>query len=1070
MLEYHLASLTNRSQEADFERFARKLAEKEVCPNLLPHTGPTGGGDSKVDSETYPVADDLALVWYVGTGRDAARERWAFAFSAKKDWRPKVQSDVSKIAATGRGYSKAFFVTNQYVPDRSRAEVEDKLREQHDIDVRIFDLSWILDHVYSGGHQALAIEELGLEVPAHTRVRKGPLDLRREEGLEEVEARIAGAAQRGRFGFQFVEDCIEAATLARGLDRPRVKVKGRFDRARCAAEKYGTPHQRLASAYQTAWTAYWWYEDYKWFVDAYSTAEEHAAGSENAYDLELLTNLWVVLHSLVITGDFDEAEAELRARTDTLSAELDRLAQLQDRPSTALQARTLRLHMQLLSSVPGDVDPVLRELQDVVRKCEGLVGYPLEPLAEVFVEWGEFLGDRPAYGELFETIVEVTSAREGEVSAARMLLRRGAQQLDADRPYEAIRSLGRALTRLYKHESREDLVRALYLCGAAYERVDLLWAARGTVLAAASVAAHEFFTYSEVTPLQAACCNRLKWLELRLGRLPHTLAWHEVDSILRGVLADQGYNPERLAEGEVQFDAILGMLLLKTDIWELKRLSFLPDVLDTLGLQFSATALRFALGHEENLPEEVVGEKDDKEGLYAFFKQWRDQPAAQDLPAAPSLYEQRTVTLSSSVLGCQITAESENTTPCVELAEWVLAALESLLSTGMRERVFAREPVLAIRVRKSDFVELPFSFEMQDRDGRPHLEVRCAAFEAYRMPFEAQEQLKRRMLELLPHLLARAFLFADIEHALVKLFRDERALDRAINFTSSFVTLGNVLGPTPKTTISAWSDPGARDYPLTRSEEWDAADRRATPKSGVEMEPFVPTRGTGEPPAEIRDVERAKHTEVKTVSLIREVLWNQAGWSGMAFLWLPDDSRPAVLALFFENAQAAEQIFAQWRKELGNVDKEERLRVAIVRGISRKNPYAYRVVIGVNPLTAFSREDAKYVAMISRIQTMEPSSSHNLNGFLASYDKHGKYFLAHAILRSTSSEVEPVWRNCIEKRELYVREAWEVGRNDPDSVAIQEDDDPVIPPSQDNAPVLDLLRWRRARRDNSADS
>jgi hypothetical protein len=75
VLEYHLDTLTSRGQETQFERFARRLAEWEVCPNLLPQTGPTGGGDSKADSETYPVADDLSLGWYVGIGRDAASER-----------------------------------------------------------------------------------------------------------------------------------------------------------------------------------------------------------------------------------------------------------------------------------------------------------------------------------------------------------------------------------------------------------------------------------------------------------------------------------------------------------------------------------------------------------------------------------------------------------------------------------------------------------------------------------------------------------------------------------------------------------------------------------------------------------------------------------------------------------------------------------------------------------------------------------------------------------------------------------------------------------------------------------
>ena len=55
--EYHLDTLTNRKQETEFETFARLLAEIEICPNLLPQTGPTGGGDSKVDTETYPVGE-----------------------------------------------------------------------------------------------------------------------------------------------------------------------------------------------------------------------------------------------------------------------------------------------------------------------------------------------------------------------------------------------------------------------------------------------------------------------------------------------------------------------------------------------------------------------------------------------------------------------------------------------------------------------------------------------------------------------------------------------------------------------------------------------------------------------------------------------------------------------------------------------------------------------------------------------------------------------------------------------------------------------------------------------------
>jgi hypothetical protein len=52
VFEYYLNSLTSRKQETEFGHFARRLAERTICPNLLPQTGPTGGGDSKVDAET----------------------------------------------------------------------------------------------------------------------------------------------------------------------------------------------------------------------------------------------------------------------------------------------------------------------------------------------------------------------------------------------------------------------------------------------------------------------------------------------------------------------------------------------------------------------------------------------------------------------------------------------------------------------------------------------------------------------------------------------------------------------------------------------------------------------------------------------------------------------------------------------------------------------------------------------------------------------------------------------------------------------------------------------------------
>ena len=87
IFEYHLDSITSRNQTHDFEVFCRKLCERTICPNLRPQTGPDGGGDSKADTETYSVADEISGLTYVGVANGS--EKWAFAFSAKSAGSPR---------------------------------------------------------------------------------------------------------------------------------------------------------------------------------------------------------------------------------------------------------------------------------------------------------------------------------------------------------------------------------------------------------------------------------------------------------------------------------------------------------------------------------------------------------------------------------------------------------------------------------------------------------------------------------------------------------------------------------------------------------------------------------------------------------------------------------------------------------------------------------------------------------------------------------------------------------------------------------------------------------------------
>jgi hypothetical protein len=229
-------------------------------------------------------------------------------------------------------------VSNQYIRDKERSTAEDDLRKLHAIDVRIFDLTWILDHVFNQRLDQLAIDTLGLTLTVRHEVKKGPRDIERESDLERLEERIADAVVNQRHTPGLVNDALHAAELARGLERPRTEVDGVFARAERMAQQFGTRHQQIRSAYDQAWTAFWWYEDYYSYLRFYDQVEERAHDSTNAYELELWTNLFNIMPTAI--GHLDEASnGKLENHANRLLAELNRLSLESTRPSSALQAK-----------------------------------------------------------------------------------------------------------------------------------------------------------------------------------------------------------------------------------------------------------------------------------------------------------------------------------------------------------------------------------------------------------------------------------------------------------------------------------------------------------------------------------------------------------------------------------------------------------------------------------------------------------------------------------------------------------------------------------------------------------
>jgi hypothetical protein len=1056
VFQYHLELLTSRKEETVFEHFCRRLAEKELCPNLSPQTGPTGGGDSKCDAETYPVAEQIALRWYEGQASVATQEPWAFAFSAKQEWRSKVRSDVKGIAATGRGYDLIYFITSRFARDKTKAALEDELTRAHGVKVRILDRNWILKCVFEHDRLELAVETLNLdEADVKSRKKVGPRDVRNTARLRETEERIEDTGRYVGVEYQLGEDCIRAALLARALELPRVEIEGRFDRAERIAREVGNQQQQLRVAYNRAWTAYWWFEDIDEFNRLYSQVEAWASTSDEAEDLELLGNLWTVLHTSCAARKTEDSDSDLKRRTGTLVGALQKCAADTSRPNNSLWARTQLLLMKLTSAVhkPDDIGPLLADFRKILQTADGLITYPFEPMSRIVEELGEWLATHNEYDALLEKVVEITQKRVGAQESGRMLLAGGFHKIRAGRSYDAIRLFGRAQQKLALHESLDELAEALFGCGLAYESVGLLWAARANALAAADLTLREYLRHGRLGSRASTCVRRIVWLEIQLGRVACAMQWMQLAFVLARNRGLDEEEKKKFSDQVTAQDGTLAMLFLKSELEDLNRLGFLPDVLEKCGLELSRMALLYALGYEDHLREEgTIPSTESAEQVHEFFTTLVKQAASADLPDRPAGLGGGTMTLCSHVLGCTLILRSDEDDESVLLAERLLATTEAMLATSLELDLFPRRSEFSVNVEQSNKVEGFPQWEYDESSGFARVRHSGA------IP-NAIVSRDNWLLEIVLKIVGHMVILPDPEKYAHRVFGDELGLARAVNFTESSTPIRNILGHSPKFRLSDWNnEENPRAFTVSRVSPW----HHGLLKTEEERVGAEPTYGIGDPPKELLDRSAIKHTERKVLSLINMPLWDKAKWLATLYLWTENLDDEPFLALAFSDSDSGKAIFREWRAKLGSVDDREQLRLSIVTGIDRAHPFSYRVVVGCPTPTDHS--GVREFVLISRIHRMDPNNSKNLEAFRIRYERLRRYTILPAFMPDVSAKPEPFFDLTIRKRSIRICSAWQIGENDPDSVAIDPKEEPVIPPEIKDPPILRLLDRRKRKK------
>jgi len=1011
------------------------LAEKFISPNLIPQVGPTGGGDGKTDSETYPVSEAIAERWFVPENGWNKDENWAFAISAKQDWKSKVKKDVKKIVDTNRGYTKIFFITNQLISSKKKKETQDKLKEENGVEIIILDGEWIIEKIYNNDLINLAVDSLNLsDVYKNEKTKIGQHDTSRIKRLEEIEEKINNTNRYFEYDYQLVEDALEAAILARMLEKPKDEVIGKFNRVLKLGQKLKNEQQLTRIHYQRAWTYIYWYNEYSNFVLEFRSLKKYVKQDPNINSLELNYNLLnilsVIAHDPEIKKEIPDInyENEENEYRDILENRISNVS----KPTTSLIANTYKSFLNICQLLYNkeDVSEEFKILQKLFQDSRRYLEYPFESFKKLVEVYGEILPNNKAYDDLIDYVAEISEDRASELASGETFLKRGFQKLSKEYYKDSLIYFGKSVRKLAKEESQDHLYFALIGLNQAYKHLGLLWASNNCIIAASSITAKEWYNEGRISKKFYKCVEEALKNELFIGRIPYIISWYELFKVISLQFEEEPLEEKQIPIAEL-VDACLSVRLLNSPYNTWKNLSIMPDILEKEALLFSQDAALYMLGHTDLIEQSHLEKLSSPKTIDEYYNAVANQPFKDQMVYSSNLLGDEIIEFKSVILGTEFIIKFKKNKELAIFAETLLAFLESFLATSFEE-VFPSAESIIVNLEDNKEIDLYRIIETNN--------VKLYEIQINTSNYSKKENDKiyEILIELSSKVLSKNFIFKNAEEYLGKLFKQDELHERQSLIIEHRTLLTNIIGENPKIFIEDWiKDNSIKKYVFKRSN--NPIQIQEKEKSSNNSDKF----------------EYTKHNQTKVSSIIDTHLWNNARWQGFGFFRAP--GIPLGIFLAYEDGNFGKLIFEDWIKKFGRIDHKEEINISIIRGVNSDNPFWYRV--HVSKSSDNNTLKGRHF-MVSKFHEMTADNPTNLTNLINGFNSLKQYALFPALLNPDGT-VEPYFDLVILKRKLTIRDAWEIGEHDLDSVVIKKEDKPIIPTDKPDAPILNLLKRKK---------
>ena len=407
----------------------------------------------------------------------------------------------------------------------------------------------------------------------------------------------------------------------------------------------------------------------------------------------------------------------------------------------------------------------------------------------------------------------------------------------------------------------------------------------------------------------------------------------------------------------------MAVRFLNTDSKQDELFSYLPDILESQNLYLSQSTCLFKLGYTDLIINDFKSINiNDEIELENHFKKVANQPFRNQMLYETNFLANNEIQLKSKILGCTFIFFFEKDVELLLAAETFAAFFESFLATSLTN-VFPNTESISLKLVKNTNENL-FLFSNKESSSEYQIEINKFNFTR-----ESKESLWMKMLEFASQILATNFFIDKPLTHLENLFKKEELHERlTFIFEHRNFTI-NVLGNKPKLFFEDWTKSNSIKRYLSK---------RNNPISFTIKEDESINKEKGE-----FDLNKIGHNQRSVSSIIDTNLWENAEWQGFGFFI---DSYGLGVFIGYKNGSFGKKIFDNWIKRFGKEDKDEKIKLTIIKGVDKNNPYWYRVHIGLD-IKKDILKSGDIILSTARFHEMNANSPDNLNNLINAYNR-----------------------------------------------------------------------------------